>query len=250
MLDIRHFVRSLGQGHWLACDQCREKDRVRRAERYATRSPDQIRLDKAYRDGRKAQTAQRKKAQRLSLPARARQLWHNANARAKKRGVPCSITPEWVLERLERGYCEATGEAFVLTSAIHPAAPSIDRIGIGGYTPENSRVTTTHFNVARSQFGDERLLELALLIVDANTPTGAKLAKSSIPAPALPTQTPPGTPKADSAPRKAAPSKKPALNTRTSNAGPSHAAIMNLGKGSASVIAPAKGSRKRGKGGI
>lgn len=76
------------------------------------------------------------------------------------------------------------------------------------------------------------------------------MAKSSIPAPALPTQTPPGTPKADSAPRKAPPSKKAALNTRSSNAGPSHSAIMNLGKGSASVIAPAKGRAIRGKGGI
>lgn len=76
-----------------------------------------------------------------------RQMWamlNNVRSRAMSASVECSLTPEWILERLEKGECEATGLPFDVQTdhgRRHPVnsfSPSIERIDTeGSYSPDN-----------------------------------------------------------------------------------------------------------------
>ena len=81
----------------------------------------------------------------------------HARARATSKGIVCTITAEEVAKRIEAGVCEMTGLAFSLRPTrlnVHdPFSPSLDRHDRSkGYTPENTRVVVTAFNVAKGQW--------------------------------------------------------------------------------------------------
>lgn len=92
-----------------------------------------------------------------------------AKHRAKKAGLPCTLTREWIREKISAGTCEVTGIPFVqgkLTAG--PWSPSLDRIvGSLGYTPENTRVVVWAFNAAKGHWSDEDVLMLAKAVVSA-----------------------------------------------------------------------------------
>lgn len=103
---------------------------------------------------------------RASKQARARELLQNAKSRAR-----VTITKEWVLERLEAGHCEVTGVPFVFLHERHPHAPSLDRRDPSkGYTPENTRLVTTHLNVALNSWRDEQLEVLSIAFLRRRRP--------------------------------------------------------------------------------
>lgn len=109
---------------------------------------------------------------RATVKGRAYELYASAKKRCEKSGVLFALTREWIEQRLATGVCEATGARLDLTPATatfhNPLAPSLDRIDYSvGYTPANTRVTSAHFNMARSEFGDAALLELAKLVVQS-----------------------------------------------------------------------------------
>ena len=62
----------------------------------------------------------------------------------------------WVAHVIKNGYkCAVTGEHFSMLSI--GLKPSPDQITPkGGYTPDNIRWTTVSYNLARSNYGDER----------------------------------------------------------------------------------------------
>ena len=107
-----------------------------------------------------------------TIPGRASDLHKSIKYRAKRRGVECTLTRQWFIERLEAGACEATGVPLQLSGGkikgrfIHPFSPSVDRIlPGGGYTPENCRLVIRSFNVARADFDDADVLVLARALV-------------------------------------------------------------------------------------
>jgi len=76
--------------------------------------------------------------------------------RAKKKGMECSLTLEWVENKLLAGVCEVTGIALVLGNKRHPFQPSIDRIDSSQpYTPENSRVVLWIINTAKHTLSED-----------------------------------------------------------------------------------------------
>jgi hypothetical protein len=85
-----------------------------------------------------------------------------ANQRARRKGLPATVTLPWLLERYT-GKCEATGVDLRLTGETNdPFAPSLDRIDITkGYTHKNVRITCQIFNLARNVYNDEDLLVMA-----------------------------------------------------------------------------------------
>ena len=96
-------------------------------------------------------------AVRLTPQGRASSLWRSARNRAKKAGLPFTITREWVAERVERGVSELTGMPIVLEAhewyQVHPSAPSLDRIDSSkGYTPENTMLVCAAENQIMNQY--------------------------------------------------------------------------------------------------
>lgn len=104
------------------------------------------------------------KGYRASVSGRASSMLNKAKTRCKRNGLPCTITREWIIERLVEP-CPLTGRQFDMTVGSgrrSPDAPSLDRIDPRlGYTPENTRVIVTHANLALSNFQDEELIRLA-----------------------------------------------------------------------------------------
>ncbi len=95
-----------------------------------------------------------------SPEGRAAQLLSGATARARKKGLPVSITREWITKRLLVGVCEISGLRFDFTAANGggPYSPSLDRIdSTGGYTTGNTRVICWALNAAFAGWGDQVL---------------------------------------------------------------------------------------------
>ena len=95
------------------------------------------------------------------------------NIKRKGRAGVVTVTIEDIAERIERGYCEATGVAFELNNPYprghrrqtpsDPLAPSLDRIDSEdeNYSPENIQVVTNFWNNAKgSQLSNEETYQM------------------------------------------------------------------------------------------
>jgi hypothetical protein len=73
-----------------------------------------------------------------------------------------TITLDWVIGRIEKGICEATGDKLT-TKTKQPNTASLDRIDPNNpdYTPENSRIVTWQFNNMKGAFTDEEFIRVA-----------------------------------------------------------------------------------------
>lgn len=100
-------------------------------------------------------------------------LCASAQKRALVYGIPCTITADWILERLIIGKCEVTGLAFDFTPPRQGKgwsrgnfAPSVDRkVPELGYTKENARVVIWGYNSAKSTGTDEDVMVMAEALV-------------------------------------------------------------------------------------
>jgi len=101
--------------------------------------------------------------------ARASLLLSGARHRARKHGRQCTITREWIEQKLDAGHCEVTGLPFEYEtsgySAKNPWAPSVDRRdNKKDYTPENCQVVVWAYNVAKAEFSAEDFHKLCLAL--------------------------------------------------------------------------------------
>ena len=107
---------------------------------------------------------------RREIRERAAKLRSNAAYRARKKGLPCTITTDWVEDMIERNACEATGLPFDLRPDPYrrrnPYAPSLDRIrNDEGYTPENTKVVITGYNIMRNEMSEQEMLLLCTAVL-------------------------------------------------------------------------------------
>lgn len=103
---------------------------------------------------------------RETLGGRATVMLRVARTNAEKNGVACSLTKSDIVSMLEPQTCSATGLKIEMSATDahyrHPRSPSLDRISHrGDYSRDNTRLVCWQFNLARNEYGDEWLLELA-----------------------------------------------------------------------------------------
>lgn len=127
--------------------------------------------DKAKRASPGVKAARRQYIQEYyATPAgRAAQMMCGARHRARLKGVECSITREWIEERVVAGVCEVTGLPFNLSgqgaSSRDPWAPSLDRTDSSlGYTKENTKVVVCIYNYAKSDFTPDDVMRMAIAL--------------------------------------------------------------------------------------
>lgn len=96
----------------------------------------------------------------------AGRLLTGARNRAKQGGYAFTLTRDWLVPRLTRGACEVTGIPFdfspIPDRRVRAHAASLDKVDPdGGYTPENTKVVVTQYNLAKNQWNHETLMTLA-----------------------------------------------------------------------------------------
>lgn len=93
-------------------------------------------------------------------------------------GGVVTIDLKWVVEKLEKGVCEATGDILTM-EAKQPNSPSLDRIDPKNpdYTPENARIVTWQFNNMKGAFSDEEFIRVAKQLEITKKRNAAQLSK-------------------------------------------------------------------------
>jgi hypothetical protein len=79
--------------------------------------------------------------------------------RSRRKGLRFNLTEEWLLTKLDKGRCEATGLPFKFDKDpyINPYYPTIDRINSDkGYTVDNCQLVCWMFNNAKGE-ADEKI---------------------------------------------------------------------------------------------
>ncbi len=119
--------------------------------------------------GRKEQYRKFRKEWRAKNPERA--LFTKMRARAKRYERECSITLEQFQRLFEPMKCSVTGMPLSWTAGERgPWAPSVDRIDSSkGYTVENTRVVSVMYNLAKSEWTDEHVMEMAQWLLTQKT---------------------------------------------------------------------------------
>lgn len=104
-----------------------------------------------------------------------RYIIREVQRRAKRKGLECTITAEWLNRKLEPLVCEATGLDIVWNGPTrgNPWAPSVDRIDSSkGYTEENTQVTCWVYNSAKGNWSGDILSIIAHAIVEKEISNG------------------------------------------------------------------------------
>lgn len=80
-----------------------------------------------------------------------------------------TIDRDWIVQRINVGVCEATGDALT-TAPRHKNTASLDRINPGNpdYTPENARIVTWQFNNMKGNYSDEEFIRVAKALENEN----------------------------------------------------------------------------------
>jgi hypothetical protein len=130
--------------------------------------------NKAREHARKYRVSNKNRIRKASLAyyktieGRVARLYNTTKQNAKKRKYKHTLTKEWIHHQLQRGYCEVTKIPFDLTTGNghNPFSPSIDRINNHkGYVPENCRLVILIYNLAKADFTDKAVNEMAKALV-------------------------------------------------------------------------------------
>lgn len=188
---ISEFVRGTNQ-----CRNCKNekmkayrddpevKERLR-AKRKAYRDDPEIKKQiqvrqKAYRNDPKVrerillQQRTNKSLYIKQTHGRAIQMLIGARKRAKDKGIPFDLTPEWLEPKIDAGVCEMTGISFDMGKppegkVTNPYAPSIDQIiPSAGYTMDNCRLVTWAYNKDKGDGTDRETLGRYKTVLEYN----------------------------------------------------------------------------------
>ena len=110
-----------------------------------------------------------------SLDERVKQIVRVAHTRANNREIGFDLDVDDIIERVKRGFCEATGLALDLNTlgdgdgrqSRNPFTPSLDRVdSTGGYTKDNVEVVCLGWNLMKSNFDMELMDQFIMELMD------------------------------------------------------------------------------------
>lgn len=151
--------------------QIRETDNDRRRQHHHANKDhaNGRRLANYYEHREENRPVRKEKAVQSRIKVPWSKMYWAAKGRAKKKGVPFTITLDWAKARYA-GVCELTGIPFVLGqrgSGPKPYSPSIDRIDPAvGYTPENCRFILWAVSALKHVGTDADMLFIARALVE------------------------------------------------------------------------------------
>jgi len=104
------------------------------------------------------------------VESRAKRILTYKKNDADRRGVPFSLSMDWVIKELERNTCAVTGIKFQWTKNGHrmnPFSPQIDRIyPKKGYTDDNSQMVCSVYNMAKMDWGHDAVVIMARALLN------------------------------------------------------------------------------------
>jgi len=162
------------------CDSAYQKAHLSDPKNYKRRKETHARWHKENKDRLAAVRAESYRNRR------SRHLAWMAACRAKKKGIPYTLTDADVAEiqkRIDAGRCEMTGTPFDLSGKKTFNSPSIDRIdSTGGYTMDNIRIVCHAMNAAMGTWGEGPVWEMFqnwLMVAPARKRRGRKCSVAS-----------------------------------------------------------------------
>jgi len=142
--------------------QTPERKRQYYLERKAVNGDHMRAVQAVWRDQNR-ETLRKKHALRREK-SRAKCLVAAARVRARKSGVPFTLTDADVARlqsTIDAGRCEISGVAFTLKGPRSATSPSLDRrVPALGYVPENVRVVCHALNAGMGDWGEDDLLRV------------------------------------------------------------------------------------------
>jgi hypothetical protein len=175
-LDAEHFYRDRGRanfdfpGFQGSCKECSKEKTKKWAEAHPeyAKKKGKEKYDPSKNGARyqkyREDYLKRRSNDRVSVQGRLKELFGSARTRAKRAGLPFTITIEWVLDAFEKqdGKCLLTGIPLAFERNPYglrfhrPFSPSLDQIKPGeGYTLENTRLVCVVVNLALNRFGED-----------------------------------------------------------------------------------------------
>lgn len=144
--------------HWSPTWTCTKCSEVKLLSEFTKRSGKQS-------NGKICKTC--KVGYRNSPRGRAANMIAGSKKRALSKGFDFDLTPDWVIERLEKGVCEVTGIQLELgggklNGGYRPYTPSLDRTDpTKGYTKDNVKVVCWIYNSAKGSGSHNDVMKLA-----------------------------------------------------------------------------------------
>lgn len=159
-------------------------EKAHRKQLERLRKPENEAKAKEYRRAYYAKNKEKWKSyQQLSGEKKRTSPWHRSGAlitwvrtRAASAGYAFDLTREWAEQRINAGFCEATGIKFDFSKdkqlRFNPWMPSIDRIDSSkGYTMDNCRMVVWSYNMAKAEWTDDVVYQLAKAVVASREET-------------------------------------------------------------------------------
>lgn len=143
------------------------------------------RIEQMTPEHRAKRYASNRKYAMHSIRAKANMLRNGIMKRSKRFGYDNDVTIEYVVDKLTKGRCEATGIRFQYkneydgVSGATPFSPSPDRIDNSkGYTVNNIQIVCSMYNIGKGAHDETDFIAMCMIVAERNKENTAAIARA------------------------------------------------------------------------